>query len=278
VAMTTPRVERPNESVRDRPRFFELNPLDWDTAFFGERMGSIVATGTPQDRTQDILSDDLGHVLDEARAQGYAHLILRAAAHDSLLIWAAEHSGLRLIDIGIDSTLDLARTATPDLPDGFTVRAAEAKDVSALSELSAEAFTLSRFSADPFFSDEQVKDFHRTWTRNLCNGLAQAVLVAEVDGALAGFVSCSVSGDEGRIPLIGVAAGFRGRQIGQGLIAAALRWFRTAGCRLAHVKTQAHNYRALALYHRAGFVVSKSELTFSVVPNASRDISREVLQ
>ena len=33
---------------------------------------------------------------------------------------------------------------------------------------------------------------------------------------------------------------------------------------VAHVKTQAHNYPALALYHRAGYVVSKTELTFSV--------------
>jgi hypothetical protein len=35
----------------------------------------------------------------------------------------------------------------------------------------------------------------------------------------------------------------------------------------ARVKTQAHNYQALALYHRAGFAVSQTELTFSTAPS-----------
>jgi ribosomal protein S18 acetylase RimI-like enzyme len=48
------------------------------------------------------------------------------------------------------------------------------------------------------------------------------------------------------------------------LVSAGLKWFRGAGCRVVHVKTQAHNYRALALYHRSGFTVSKVELTFSI--------------
>jgi ribosomal protein S18 acetylase RimI-like enzyme len=73
-----------------------------------------------------------------------------------------------------------------------------------------------------------------------------------------------MSGDEGRIPLIATQAGYRRRGVGQGLVSAALRWFAEAGARVAHVKTQSVNYPALALYHRAGFAVNKSELTFSV--------------
>jgi hypothetical protein len=37
---------------------------------------------------------------------------------------------------------------------------------------------------------------------------------------------------------------------------------------VAHVKTQVHNFKALALYSRAGFAVSATELTFSISPGS----------
>jgi mycothiol synthase len=96
--------------------------------------------------------------------------------------------------------------------------------------------------------------------------------VAERGGEVIGFVSCALSGDEGRIPLIACGEGQRGRGLGRALVASALRWFAANGARVAHVKTQAVNYPALALYHRSGFNVSKTELTFSITldPAGSR--------
>jgi len=273
VVVSTLRIDRPNRIVRPVARAFELKPLDWDTAFFGARMGTIVATDALRDLDPSKLTAELQRILSQAQADGYAHLIFRAAVDDAHAIWAAESVGLKLMDVGIDSTFSFDRTAIPEAP-SVTIRELRTNDISHLSELAAEAFTLSRFSADPFFSDEQVKEFHRTWARNLCTGLAQAVLVAEVDGSIAGFISCAVKGTDGRIPLVGVDGRFRGKGVGQALVTAALRWFRDSDCKIVDVKTQAHNYRALALYHRAGFVVSKSELTFSVTLNSAPNSRR----
>jgi ribosomal protein S18 acetylase RimI-like enzyme len=85
-----------------------------------------------------------------------------------------------------------------------------------------------------------------------------------VGGQVAGFVSNSVNSREARIPLIATNAEFRRTGIGRALVARAVSWSAEQGVPVAHVKTQAHNYPALALYHRAGYVVSKTELTFSV--------------
>ena len=123
--------------------------------------------------------------------------------------------------------------------------------------------TRSRFVVDPFFSAEANELLHRTWVKNLFGGLAQAIFVAEVDGEVAGFVSNSVHEHEARIPLIATNARVRRMGVGKALIARALWWSKTQGVPNAHVKTQAHNYPALALYHRAGYVVSRTELTFS---------------
>jgi ribosomal protein S18 acetylase RimI-like enzyme len=138
-----------------------------------------------------------------------------------------------------------------------------ADEVEALCELAGDAFALSRFAVDPFFSSAQAQAFFRQWTRNLCTGLAQAVLVGDLDGAPAGFVSCALAGEEGRIPLIATDARHRRRGLGRALVGAALRWFAGAGAPVVHVKTQAANYPALALYQRSGFTTSRTELTFS---------------
>jgi ribosomal protein S18 acetylase RimI-like enzyme len=257
---------------------FELKPLDWDTAFFGARMGTIATLSSDNTSDPASLASELRDLLADARADGYAHLTLRALCDDTAAIHAAESAGLRLVDVGVDSTFSVDKSPMPGAPSDTRIRTLRREDVATLSELAAEAFTLSRFSADPFFSAEQVREFHHTWARNLCSGLAQGVLVADMNGSIAGFVSCAVSGAEGRIPLIGVDSRFRGQRVGQALVTAALHWFHDAGCRVVHVKTQAHNYRALALYHRAGFVVTRSELTFSVTLSSAANTSREVPQ
>jgi dTDP-4-amino-4,6-dideoxy-D-galactose acyltransferase len=168
-----------------------------------------------------------------------------------------------LVDVGIDSTFRFGKVPLPTSVASLTIRKARDEDVPALRELAADAFVLSRFATDPFFSDESVSAFYRQWVTNLYDGLAQAVLVCEVEGESVGFVSCAMTEDEGRIPLIATRASARGRGIGRGLVSEALRWFESAGASMAHVKTQSANYAALALYHRAGFTISRTELTFS---------------
>jgi dTDP-4-amino-4,6-dideoxy-D-galactose acyltransferase len=241
-----------------------LSPLAWDTEFFGAKMGTIVLDrqpdGSVSQRTES-LAVALRDTLEDARSHGYAHLVFRARGEDLPSAWAAQRAGLRLVDVGLDSTLTVPTEAMQARPPG--IRPVRDSDLPELRELAAESFRLSRFSADPFFSDEQVRAFHRQWVTNLHGGLAQAVLVHDVGGTPAGFVSCALEGDEGRIPLIATSAVFRRQGIGAGLVQAATQWFTQAGARVAHVKTQAHNYAALALYGRHGFVVSRTEFTFS---------------
>jgi dTDP-4-amino-4,6-dideoxy-D-galactose acyltransferase len=247
---------------------FELHRLEWDTGFFGAPMAAIVPVSgvePPRDGWQaGGVEKSLTVLLEQARTQGYAHVIFRTTSEDQAAIWGAEGAGLRLVDVGVDSSFDVSQAGSPGPAPELAIRPARADDLPALRELAGSAFVLSRFAADPFFTSEEVIRFHEQWITNLYNGLAQAVLVCELERGLAGFVTCALNGDQGRIPLIATRADYRRRGVGRALVAAALHWFAAAGARAAHVKTQAHNYPALALYHRAGFVVSKTELTFSI--------------
>jgi dTDP-4-amino-4,6-dideoxy-D-galactose acyltransferase len=247
-------------------RRVELRELSWDTSFFGSRMGEIavIVDSDARDAGESSLGDRISDELQRARIEQYEHVILRIRAGDSELIAAAERAGMRLVDIGIDSVLSLA-PEPPGVSERGAIRESRDEDISAIAELAGEAFTLSRFHVDPFFTDEQVIRFHRQWATNLCRGLAQTVLVAEEGNDVVGFVSCSLSDGDGRIPLIATKPDVRRRGIGFGLVSAALDWFRGARARTVRVKTQSHNYSALRLYDRIGFMIDRTDLTFSAI-------------
>jgi ribosomal protein S18 acetylase RimI-like enzyme len=253
---------------------FELRRLAWDTAHFGQKMGVLAIAPSGADRRLGALAGDLRLALTEATDDGYAHVIIRVPAEDIRVARVAEQSGMRLVDIAVDlSTTVAGRHALTVL--GPSVRPAVPADHDALRSIAETAFEFSRFSADPFFSEQQVAGFYRQWTTNLCEGLAKVVLVAEASDEIAGFTSCSLLDDgTGRIPLIATSEAHRRQGVGRVLLESSLRWFEAAGVRTARVKTQVANYPAIAMYQRAGFTVATAELTFSAVLPAAGPIAR----
>jgi ribosomal protein S18 acetylase RimI-like enzyme len=247
---------------------FELRRLDWDTTHFGRKMGALALTPAEPGARRQGLAADLRLALAEASDDGYAHVILRVPAEQLQLARAAEQAGLRLVDVAVDLV-----TALPRQHSVVTtgVRKAAGNDLDALRSIADGSFEFSRFSTDPFFTDDQVTGFYRQWITNLCDGLAEMVLVAVAADEIVGFTSCAVQRDgSGRIPLIATSDAHRRQGIGRALIDASIAWFSSAGLKTAWVKTQAANYPALALYHRAGFTIGASELTFSAMLNQPR--------
>jgi TDP-D-fucosamine acetyltransferase len=242
---------------------FELRRLEWDTNHFGQKMGVLAVIPSEDRAREDTLARDLRIALDEARDDGYAHVILRVPAESLRVARAAERSEMRLVDVAVDLAVSLAARHSVTAV-GPGIRPATAADLDALRAIAESAFEFSRFASDPFFSSEQVAGFYRQWITNLSAGLAQAILVAEATDEIVGFSSCAIQPDgTGRIPLIATSEAHRRQGVGRSLIECSLRWFSAAGIRNVRVKTQAANYSALALYHRAGFQDATAELTFS---------------
>jgi len=249
---------------------FELRRLDWDTTHFGQKMGVLAFTATGIDTRRAALASNLRHALAEAADDGYAHVILRVPAPDLPLARAAEQAGLRLVDVSVDLASPVGGHHTI-AANGGGIRAAMPADIDALQSIAESAFQFSRFGSDPFFSAQQVAGFHRQWVSNLCDGLAKAVMVALASDEIVGFTSCALQADgTGRIPLIATSDEHRRQGVGRALVDASLAWFAAAGVKSVRVKTQAVNYPALGLYHRAGFTIAATELTFSASLNTTR--------
>jgi GNAT superfamily N-acetyltransferase len=89
---------------------------------------------------------------------------------------------------------------------------------------------------------------------------ADQVLVATLAGEVVGSISLHAlslfhaGGGLGRITSLVVDERFRGRHIGSALIAAAQRWFDTAGCVKVEVTSSDHRSGAHRFYEGHGYV------------------------
>ncbi|MDW3217163.1 MAG: GNAT family N-acetyltransferase [Acidimicrobiales bacterium] len=87
-------------------------------------------------------------------------------------------------------------------------------------------------------------------------------LVAEVDGAVVGYVALEEQADgSGYVDFVGVEESHRGAGIGGGLVAAGVAALRERGCGRIHLTVREANAAARALYARLGFVEE-----FTLVP------------
>jgi ribosomal protein S18 acetylase RimI-like enzyme len=142
------------------------------------------------------------------------------------------------------------------------VRPSAPGDLPQLQAIARVSHRDTRFYIDQRFDRSRSDALYEVWITKSCNGWADHVVVAEVDGAAAGYVTCHRRAGGGEIGLVGVAAGHRGAGLGRAMTMAALGWFQDHGVSTVSIATQARNAAALRLYQQAGFAVRGIELSF----------------
>jgi ribosomal protein S18 acetylase RimI-like enzyme len=106
---------------------------------------------------------------------------------------------------------------------------------------------------------------YTSWARAsvLSRAVADEVLVAEVAGEVAGFLTLKFATPEvGEGPLYGVAADHQGQGLGRALMAHGLRWLQARGAAWMQMSTQVTNTRSQRIWLRLGFEPSHSSYTF----------------
>jgi ribosomal protein S18 acetylase RimI-like enzyme len=223
--------------------------LKWDSSFFGFPIA--LAPG-------ETLSERKGlAILEWAQAHSIRCLYFLADANSATTANAAYRLDFKFVDVRVE--LSLASNARePFKVPSFELRTARASDVDPLEAIAREAHRDSRFFFDVNFPKERAEDLFATWIAADCRGRADMVLTVEhQQGRPLGYVTCNLSKDShtGRIGLVGVGAGYRGKGVGKALISGALQWFWSAGAKKVFVVTQARNIAAQRLYQAAGFRV-----------------------
>jgi dTDP-4-amino-4,6-dideoxy-D-galactose acyltransferase len=232
--------------------------LEWDTKFFGFRIGRV---------RDHELTLALVRQIDAWCAQNRVScLYFLAPAADGPTTSIAEDNGFHLVDIRITF-----EHRDPGLINGihepvhtFPIRMARLQDVEHLAAIAKQSYYDSRFFFDHNFPRDMSEALYETWITQSCSGYADAVLVAEFDHTPVGYISCHRDRGEnkGEIGLVGVSHQVQGRGVGQTLVLRALEWFAKQGTQVVTVVTQGRNCAAQRLYQRCGFLTQTVQLWY----------------
>lgn len=222
--------------------------LAWDSEFFRRR----IARAT----THCLRSDTVEDIVAWCSQNSVECLYFLAEVDDPGTIRLAEDHGFRQVDIRVTLERRLDRVPAPQEGSrGGVIRPSAPGDVPALRALARISHHDSRFYYDPNFPEARCDDLYATWIERSCEGYADAVLVADEAGSVAGYVSCHLAeAGGGSIGLFAVSPAYHGVGVGRALLSESLRWFAARGVGRVTVVTQGRNCRAQRLYQRGGFV------------------------
>lgn len=207
--------------------------------WLGERLGAPAWT---------VEADD---AVEEITAGGFVQA--KVPAEDVARIGALEGAGFRVVDVNVT----LRREPGPlQACNEVAVHDATGEDRDAVLEIAAHDYSVSRFHLDPQIPDERASEIKRAWVDNFFRGeRGDRLLVAEADGAVAGFLLALATPSEQVIDLIAVASAQRSRGAGAALIA---RLIDGAPELPVLVGTQVSNVGALRFYERLGFKTARA--------------------
>jgi dTDP-4-amino-4,6-dideoxy-D-galactose acyltransferase len=230
--------------------------LDWDSTHFGFVIARI---------TNQALDPIQAREIDTwARAHQVRCLYFLCPADQIGSIRTAEQAGYHLVDIRM--TYEQSLRKAPPLPADYTadIRPNCADEVSTLEDITRTCQFETRFSVDSGFPPERSRELYVIWVRKSCEGYAQQVLVAHLNGQPVGYISCHLEDSRrwGSIGLVAVASQVQGRGIGRQLVMSALHWFHEQNVETVSVVTQGRNLASQRLYQACGFLTRAVHLWY----------------
>jgi GNAT superfamily N-acetyltransferase len=194
-------------------------------------------------------------------------LYFLADSDDPETVRVAEDYGFRLVDIRVtlEHKIRSGQGEVSSCASGSVhLRHSNHADIPILQRIARGSYVDSRFYSDARFPIEKCEALYETWIKKSCEGYADVVLVAELDGQPAGYLSCHLTDDasRGQIGLVGVDPQARKYGLGSSLVRGGLEWFAGRGVEVVSVATQGRNIAGQRLYERCGFLTRGVQLWY----------------
>lgn len=234
-----------------------INYLTWDSQFFDRRIGRLALV--PEDPAGWRVVDA------DARKQGLECVYLLVDIQDTAAVAAAQQAGFSMVDIRLTLSREIAGEtfAIPELPPGASLRPANPEDLPILQAIARQSHTDTRFFSDTHFDPLRSAEMYAVWIASYLEEAANVIVWTAIQGGAAqGYLTCRVTGQSGRIGLVGLAPQARGKGLGTALLLKGLDWFASQGARQVEVVTQGRNLPAQRLYQRGGFRSAGVQLWF----------------
>jgi hypothetical protein len=169
---------------------------DWETRVLEHKAAVLRHLVVPADDPHgpETLDRLLDQILAWSKARGVELLSCKTCTDDSTSVHALERHGFLLMDTLLDYVYDARRELFPTVPrpqpvPGCTIRQATAADRAALARVAENAFGrhFGRFHADHRLPREVAARVYREWIHSACDGYADYLLLAEMEGTIAAF-------------------------------------------------------------------------------------------
>ncbi|MBN1276272.1 MAG: GNAT family N-acetyltransferase [Deltaproteobacteria bacterium] len=232
-----------------------LSPIDED--HFGIRTARAV----------DVTLVSLNAVVKFCLAEGVRLLIARCSVSELGTAQAMEKLGFLLMDTLIHYERDLITEPIPKDICTIPVRSLGDGDEDAVRNVAAEAFRgyFGHYHADERLDRKKCDEAYISWAFNSCvsSEAADEVLVAEVEGSVAGFATLRMKNrEEGEGVLFGIAPSAQRLGIYRSFILRGMKWCLSKGAVRMSVSTQLNNLAVQKVWARLGFVPCRAYYTF----------------
>lgn len=172
-----------------------IEPLAWDSEFFGVSIGRVELDGATETRLKEIET--------EARERGIDCLYGSLEPSDNHTSILVQQFDWRLIEVNVLFDRP-AGPFTPPSPTSSTIRRGTPDDLPALGDAIARVAPWSRFGADPRFGHEAARRMHEAWiTRAASEPERRLLSIAEDESGITGISACVID-EVPRIDFIGV--------------------------------------------------------------------------
>ncbi|KAA9332275.1 GNAT family N-acetyltransferase [Hymenobacter busanensis] len=238
-----------------------LQPLPWDSAFFGFGVGQLSGHEISPAQAQELLT--------AAPALRLVYWLVDPA--DALTQATAEQAGLSPVDHKLTFERRIGGISYPRPMSGPAATADGAvKQVPpspepgpALAALARRSGVWSRFRLDPRLPAGSFERLYDTWLRQDLHADNGAVVLATGEaGHETGLLTLTPNLPVASIGLLAVAETAQRRGLGRQLLAAAEAQARRWGADTLRVVTQRANRPACALYQQYGFELRREQLVY----------------
>ncbi len=228
--------------------------LEWDTDFFGVRIARI--------KDDHLTAGQISLIEDWAREEAIDCLYFFCKVDDNESIVLAERMNCHLVDIRLEFDMKLPSNGVISAPTSG-IRCFRPDDLPTLMSLASTSHRGSRFYCDGRFSQETCDRLYAKWIERSCMGYSNQVLVADFNGATAGYITCHLHADGlGTLGLLSVSEQARGHGLGGALMREGTRYLQENGCVEVNFIAQARNTIALRLYEGLGFRMRATKLCY----------------
>ena len=233
----------------------EVKLLEWDSTFFGYRVGEINYTGS---------EPDLLAALHSAQSTGFKLIYLKSPTEIRLTSPLNHPYQIGVVDNKIIFQKNLAPNFANSLPAENIIRYTSPVVSPELIQLTLESGKYSRFALDPNFKHQEYDKLYTTWIRHSVSGeMADEVWVSTTPaGAITGLVTLRKNKDRASIGLLAVLPLFQRQGYGKKLLHIASQRTLDWGCTAIQVSTQQSNLPANSLYQNAGFKLHNQSFTY----------------